>query len=221
MPAVAVDGLSVGRAPYRFKQSSSLRVVVCQQRGQCCHVLVRVLLLHDEDMPNWWRRCWSRMRSFWAIKGYNFRFWNLLQRVASFRTGTLLCDSQLRQEKKNVAADGGSSQRDPFFFRTHKRRGHCRRFWPTRAGSAHHFQQKSAVKFVPNKVLYSLFSRNVSLLFSLLSLCACEQEPFSSSFSSLFQLKVFSLLLPRFTPRFSVLLWCKNGLTPRPSENNL
>lgn len=132
------DGL-VGRAPYRFKQSSSSQrvvVVVCQQwrrrRVQCCHVLV----LH-EDMPNWW--WWRHTDEKWYDCPLKFRNlpgtcsggWSLLPAA-----GTLLYGrTKTATLGKNVAADGGSGE-TPLFTLTHKRprRGH-RRFWPTSSSS--------------------------------------------------------------------------------------
>lgn len=171
------DGL-VGRAPYRFKQSSSSsqRVVVCQQwrrrRGQCCHVLV----LH-EDMPNWW--WWRRTDEKWYFCPLKFRNlpgtcsggWSLLPSAV-----TLLCGRpKTATLGKNVAVDGGSVERDPFFTLTHKRprRGH-RRFWPTRKALCAPLPAKIRRQFCSKQS--SLSSRNVSSLSLFQFALVCVRE---------------------------------------------
>lgn len=196
------DGL-VGRAPYRFKQSSSSQrvVVVCQQwrrrRVQCCHVLV----LH-EDMPNWW--WWRHTDEKWYYCPLKFRNlpgtcsggWSLLP-----ATGTLLCGrTKTATLGKNVAADGGSGER-PLFTLTHKRprRGH-RGFWPTRKALCAPLPAKIRRQFCSKQS--SLLSRNVSSLSLFQFALVCVRECTRESLLLLllpslppFQLKVFGFLL--------------------------
>lgn len=142
------DGL-VGRAPYRFKQSSSSQrivVVVCQQwrrrRVQCCHVLV----LH-EDMPNWW--WWRHTDEKWYYCPLKFRNlpgtcsggWSLLPAA-----GTLLCGRTKTATLGKMWLPMAAPERDPFSHsHTNGRAEATGDFGQQGRLFAHHFQQKSAV----------------------------------------------------------------------------
>lgn len=167
----------VGRAPYRFKQSSSSsqRVVVCQQwrrrRGQCCHVLV----LH-EDMPNWW--WWRRTDEKWYFSPLKFRNlpgtcsggWSLLPSAV-----TLLCGRpKTATLGKNVAVDGGSVERDPFFTLTQKTAApRPPEILANKEGSLRTTSSKN-----PPSILFqsSLLSRNVSSLSLFQFALVCVRE---------------------------------------------
>lgn len=167
------SGLAVGRAPYRFKQSSSLRgaavVVVCQQRGQCCHVLERVLpsrlRLLREDMPN---RRERRRQSLAGVGSDDLVGGNLLPRKWSLLSGGHL--NHKGKERKMWQPDGGGGGCSSRTWCTHKHkrpRGGHRRFcrktnalladWPRRSRKIRQSSFSSPkTKFAPSPVRESL-----------------------------------------------------------------
>lgn len=180
--------MAVGRAPYRFKQSSSLRgaavVVVCQQRGQCCHVLERVLpsrlRLLREDIPN---RRERRRQSLAGVGSDDLAGGNLLPRKWSLLSGGHL--NHKGKERKMRQPDGGGGGCSSRTWCTHKHKRPRGDFAEKRTRSLQTGRggaEKSVNVLSPAQKQSSLplLSGRVSLSsLRFVQLCACEQERYT------------------------------------------
>lgn len=173
--AAVVDGLAVGRAPYRFKQSSSSSSVssgdsVAMSWYGCCSTT---------------RTCptggWCRTRSLWFILRVGIPGSGTCSGGSLLPGGTLLCGSRLRQEKKCGCRWRLQPERPLLLSHTNAQTAaprppeilanKSRLCAPLPAKIRRQICSKQS-----SLLSLSLWSRNVSPLFSLRRLCACEQE---------------------------------------------
>lgn len=170
-------------------------VVVYQQQGQCCHVLVRV---HTEDMPN--RREWTVGRGavFGPGAGINNTFGEPVAAASGhfYSEGTTsLCQIQitLKQEKCDRRWRRLSSSKTSAHTNTKGRAEILpKNERSSKAGRGAEKSVKRSFLWSKTKCSLALFcARSVSLLFVFLW-CACEQDKHTHWRATLLLLQPFS-----------------------------